>query len=60
MSKIRFVIDNSLTRLRLSEKYAFDKPNDRRALDLMNAAAAAVLKELTDIFIAYGTSDEFR
>jgi len=45
---------------RFSAKYAFEKPNDRRALDLMNAAAKAVLTELPDIVIAYGISDEYR
>jgi tRNA(His) 5'-end guanylyltransferase len=45
---------------RFSEKYAFEKPNDRRALELMNAAAKAVMAELPDIIIAYGISDEYR
>ena len=45
---------------RLSSKYDFEKPNDRRALDLMNAAAVAVFKELPDIRLAYGISDEYR
>jgi tRNA(His) guanylyltransferase len=31
-----------------------------RALDLMNQAAVAVMKDLTDIVVAYGVSDEFR
>jgi len=44
---------------KFSNKYAFEKPNDRRALDLMNAAAKAVLTELPDIVIAYGISDEY-
>ncbi|KAH6669374.1 tRNAHis guanylyltransferas-like protein Thg1 [Halenospora varia] len=44
---------------KFSAKYAFEKPNDRRALDLMNAAAKAVMTELSDIFIAYGISDEY-
>jgi len=44
---------------KFSAKYAFEKPNDRRALDLMNAAAKAVLSELPDIVIAYGISDEY-
>ncbi|KAI9648405.1 tRNA-His guanylyltransferase [Ciborinia camelliae] len=44
---------------RFSDKYAFEKPNDRRALDLMNAAAKAVMMELPDIVIAYGISDEY-
>ncbi|KAK2625456.1 hypothetical protein QTJ16_004768 [Diplocarpon rosae] len=43
-----------------TDKYAFEKPNDRRALDLMNAAAMAVMNELPDIVIAYGISDEYR
>ena len=41
-------------------KYKFVKPNDRNALDLMNAAAVAVMKELPDLVLAYGNSDEFR
>jgi len=45
---------------RLSDKYGFRKPNDRRALDLMNAAAVEVMKDLTDLVIAYGVSDEYR
>ncbi|KAJ3525261.1 hypothetical protein NM208_g11716 [Fusarium decemcellulare] len=34
-------------------------PNDRRALDLMNTAAKAVVAELPEITIAYGVSDEY-
>jgi tRNA(His) guanylyltransferase len=41
-------------------RYQFEKPNDRRALDLMNSAAKAVVTELPDITIAYGVSDEYR
>ncbi|KAJ5676799.1 tRNA(His) guanylyltransferase [Penicillium maclennaniae] len=44
---------------KLSDHYEFIKPNDRRALDLMNAAAVEVMKELPDLCIAYGVSDEF-
>ncbi|KAI0397390.1 tRNA guanylyltransferase [Xylariaceae sp. FL0594] len=44
---------------KLCAKYKLDKPNDRRALDLMNAAAKAVVTELPDITIAYGVSDEY-
>ncbi|KAK8104269.1 tRNA guanylyltransferase [Apiospora kogelbergensis] len=40
-------------------KYGFEKPNDRRALDLMNAAAKAVMTDLPDITIGYGVSDEY-
>ncbi|KAG5749380.1 hypothetical protein H9Q70_007969 [Fusarium xylarioides] len=39
--------------------YGFEKPNDRRALDLMNTAAKAVVTELPEITIAYGVSDEY-
>ncbi|THC95631.1 hypothetical protein EYZ11_004893 [Aspergillus tanneri] len=45
---------------KLSDRYGFKKPNDRRALDLMNAAAVEVMKELPDLCIAYGVSDEYR
>lgn len=45
---------------RLCTKYEFEKPNDRHALDLMNAAAIGVMEELSDIRLAYGVSDEFR
>ncbi|MCJ1297275.1 tRNA-His guanylyltransferase [Hypocenomyce scalaris] len=44
---------------KLSAKYGFEKPNDRRALDLMNAAAIALMKEVPDIVLGYGISDEF-
>jgi len=49
-----------LTTNRFSSKYDFEKPNDRRALDLMNAAAVAVMKELPDLVLGYGVSDEYR
>lgn len=45
---------------RLTTKYKFEKPNDRAALDLMNEAAKAVMKELPDLVLAYGNSDEYR
>jgi tRNA(His) guanylyltransferase len=41
-------------------KYEFEKPNDKRALDLMNAAAKAVVTDLPEITISYGVSDEYR
>ncbi|KAF1914455.1 tRNAHis guanylyltransferase-domain-containing protein [Ampelomyces quisqualis] len=44
---------------KLTTKYKFVKPNDRNALDLMNAAAVAVMKELPDLVLAYGNSDEY-
>lgn len=45
---------------RFSEKHEFRKPNDRRALDLMNDAARNTLKEIPEITLAYGVSDEYR
>jgi hypothetical protein len=67
-SGIHFGCDHALNckvpqlmrRTRLTTKYKFVKPNDRDALDLMNAAAEAVMKELPDLVLAYGNSDEFR
>lgn len=41
-------------------KYEFEKPNDSRGIGLMNAAAVAVMKDIPDIVLAYGVSDEFR
>jgi tRNA(His) guanylyltransferase len=44
-----------------SEAHDFAKPNDRRALDLMNAAARAVMGTGLgqNIFLAFGESDEY-
>ena len=44
---------------KLTSKYAFTKPNDIRALDLMNAAAIEVTKSIVDSVLAYGQSDEY-
>ncbi|KND91265.1 tRNA(His) guanylyltransferase [Tolypocladium ophioglossoides CBS 100239] len=44
---------------KMCANYGFEKPNDRRALDLMNAAAKAVVADLPEITIGYGISDEF-
>ncbi|GAB0133952.1 transcriptional activator [Epichloe bromicola] len=44
---------------KMCAKYGFEKPNDRRALDLMNAAAKAVVTDLPEAMIAYGVSDEY-
>ena len=41
-------------------RYEFQKPNDRRALDVMNAAARAVMSDIPEITIGYGVSDEYR
>lgn len=37
----------------------FTKPDDDRALHLMNRCAVAVMNEYTDFVLAYGQSDEF-
>ncbi|PHH92838.1 hypothetical protein CDD83_4510 [Cordyceps sp. RAO-2017] len=44
---------------KMCAKYDFAKPNDRRALELMNAAAKAVVSDLPEITIGYGVSDEY-
>lgn len=44
---------------RLSDHYGFEKPNDIRALNLMNTAAAQVMTTVADLVVAYGVSDEF-
>ncbi|TKA76839.1 hypothetical protein B0A55_04635 [Friedmanniomyces simplex] len=44
---------------KLCKKYNFEKPNDRRALDLMNAVATEVVRSFVDIVLAYGQSDEY-
>ena len=45
---------------KLSAKYNFQKPNDRKALELMNAAAEGVFREVQAVVVGYGHSDEFR
>ena len=44
---------------KFSEIYDFEKPNDKKALDLMNQAAKMVMETFQDIEIAYGESDEY-
>uniref|UniRef100_A0A6P7GUR3 tRNA(His) guanylyltransferase n=1 Tax=Diabrotica virgifera virgifera TaxID=50390 RepID=A0A6P7GUR3_DIAVI len=44
---------------KFSKVHEFDKPNDARALRLMNKAATVVMQEYKDIVIAYGHSDEY-
>lgn len=45
---------------RFSEEHEFTKPNDVRALRLMDEAASSVMETFTDITLAFGESDEFR
>jgi tRNA(His) guanylyltransferase len=47
-------------RYRFSEEHGFSKPNDERALKLMDHAAKSVMIEFKDIMLAFGESDEFR
>ncbi|ODQ66128.1 tRNAHis guanylyltransferase [Nadsonia fulvescens var. elongata DSM 6958] len=44
---------------KFSDKYKFAKPNDIRALNLMNAAAKALMNNITEVILAYGDSDEY-
>ncbi|TFY62927.1 hypothetical protein EVG20_g6527 [Dentipellis fragilis] len=44
---------------RLSDVHSFQKPNDERALKLMDHAARDLMDEYTDIVVAFGESDEF-
>lgn len=44
---------------RFSDGHCFEKPNDQRALQLMNKCAETVMREFTDIVISYGQSDEY-
>lgn len=44
---------------RFSEDHGFRKPNDERALRLMNCCAESVVRNFADIVIGYGQSDEF-
>ena len=44
---------------RLCAQYKFEKPNDDRALGLMNASAIYVMERFPDITFAYGQSDEY-
>ena len=45
---------------RFSDKHNFNKPNDLRALELMDHAARDVMEEYPDIVLGFGESDEFR
>lgn len=44
---------------KFSEFYRFAKPNDERALQVMNRAASALVTQFPDITLAYGDSDEY-
>ncbi|GJY04995.1 tRNA(His) guanylyltransferase 1 isoform X1 [Tanacetum coccineum] len=44
---------------RFSEINEFEKPNDERALNLMNSCATSVMERYPDFFFAYGYGDEY-
>lgn len=44
---------------KFSDVHGFEKPNDKRALDLMTRCAERVMEEFGEISIAYGQSDEY-
>ncbi|KAG6459296.1 hypothetical protein O3G_MSEX011322 [Manduca sexta] len=44
---------------KFSDDHNFAKPNDIRALRLMNFAAFSVLREFNDVLMAFGQSDEY-
>ncbi|KAJ2926951.1 hypothetical protein H1R20_g10127, partial [Candolleomyces eurysporus] len=44
---------------RFSDVHNFEKPNDVRALQLMDHAAKTVMEEYPDIVLAFGESDEY-
>jgi len=44
---------------KFADVHKFEKPNDSRGLNLMNFAAACVIKEFNEIILAYGQSDEY-
>ena len=41
------------------DRHAFEKPNDLRAIKLMNRCARTVMTSFPDIVLAYGESDEY-
>ncbi|GEQ70598.1 hypothetical protein JCM33374_g4276 [Metschnikowia sp. JCM 33374] len=44
---------------KFSETYGFEKPNDARALAVMNRTAHTMMEQFPDIVLSYGDSDEY-
>ncbi|ODV79087.1 tRNAHis guanylyltransferase [Suhomyces tanzawaensis NRRL Y-17324] len=44
---------------KFSQHYTFDKPNDEKALRVMNQAAREIVEHYSDVLMAYGDSDEY-
>ncbi len=55
----RFLLFDILGFHKLAKKHNWTRPNDVRALNLMNKAAKCVMKEFEDILMGYGQSDEY-
>jgi tRNA(His) guanylyltransferase len=45
---------------KFSDEHGFSKPNDSRALQLMDHAAKKLMEEYPDLMLAFGESDEYR
>lgn len=50
----------ALRPIRFSDNHRFTKPNDERALVLMDRAARSVMEQMPDVVMAFGESDEYR
>jgi hypothetical protein len=57
---VNWAASNSTVLLRFTDIHAFTKPNDVRALKLMDHAAQDLMKEYPDIVLGFGESDEYR
>lgn len=55
---VLYFMQNGPAHVRFSDAHAFEKPNDIRALNLMDRAAQSVMQELGDVIMAFGESDE--
>ncbi|KAJ7875461.1 Thg1 C terminal domain-containing protein [Mycena leptocephala] len=52
-------LEYNLRGSRFSDEHEFTKPNDTRALALMDHAAKDIMEQYADIVLAFGESDEF-
>jgi len=62
IGKLDVVLKGSSTdkKARFSDVHKFAKPNDVRALGLMDQAARDTMELYPDIILAFGESDEYR
>lgn len=44
---------------KFAETHGYEKPNDKKGLDVMVRAAVCVMEDVRDICVAYGHTDEF-